>query len=163
MASEHSFDIVSKVDLQEVDNAVYQSMKEIKTRYDFKGSLSEIKREDQDIIMIAEDQYRLKSVHEILSQKLAKRGVPLKALSLSSIQEARGGTVTQKISLQEGIPTEKAREIVKIIKSTKLKVQPSIMGDQLRVKAKNKDDLQAIMKHLKESHLQIDMQFTNYR
>lgn len=163
MASEYSFDIVSKVDLQEVDNAVYQSMKEIKTRYDFKGSVSQIKREAQDVIMISEDQYKLKSVNEILSQKLAKRGIPLKALSYSNIQETRGGTVTQKISLQQGIPTEKAREIVKIIKSTKLKVQSSIMGDQLRVKGKNKDELQAVMKHLRESNLQIDMQFTNYR
>ena len=163
MASEYSFDIVSKVDLQEVDNAVYQSMKEIKTRYDFKGSVSQIKREGQDVIMISEDQYKLKSVNDILSQKLVKRGIPLKALSYSNIQETRGGTVTQKISLQQGIPTEKAREIVKIIKSMKLKVQSSIMGDQLRVKGKNKDELQAVMKHLRESNLQIDMQFTNYR
>ncbi len=163
MASEYSFDIVSKVDLQEVDNAVYQSMKEIKTRYDFKGSVSQIKREGQDVIMISEDQYKLKSVNDILSQKLVKRGIPLKALSYSNIQETRGGTVTQKISLQQGIPTEKAREIVKIIKSMKLKVQSSIMGDQLRVKGKNKDELQAVMKHLRESKLQIDMQFTNYR
>lgn len=163
MTSEYSFDIVSKVELQEVDNAIHQSMKEIKTRYDFKGSISQIKRESNDIVLVSEDKYKLKSVNEILSQKLVKRGVPLKALSYGNIQETRGGAVSQKISMQQGIPTEKAREIVKIIKAKKLKVQPTIMGDQLRIKGKSKNDLQEVIKHLRESHLDIDMQFTNYR
>ncbi len=163
MASEYSFDIISKVEFQEVDNAIYQSIKEIKTRYDFKGSISDIKREADDIILISDDQYKLKSIKEILEHKLVKRGVPLKALTYIPIQESPGGTVSQRVSLQNGIPIDKAREIVKIIKSTKLKVQPTIMGDQLRVKGKNKDDLQSVIKHLKESNLGIDMQFANYR
>lgn len=163
MAEEHSFDIVSKIDLQEVDNAVHQAMKEIKTRYDFKGSASEIRREGDEIVLVSEDQYRLKSVNELLSQRLVKRSVPLKGLSCGTIQESRGGNVMQKISLQKGIPVEKGKEIVKMIKDTKLRVQASIMGDQVRVKGKNKNDLQAIIHLLRESGLDIDMQFTNYR
>ncbi|MEW5807133.1 MAG: YajQ family cyclic di-GMP-binding protein [Acidobacteriota bacterium] len=163
MAEEHSFDIVSKIDLQEVDNAIHQAMKEIRTRYDFKGSTSEIIREGDEMVLVSEDQYRLKSVSELLSQKLVKRGVPLKGLTYGSIQESRGGNVIQKIALQKGIPIEKGREIVRIIKDTKLRVQASIMGDQIRVKGKNKDDLQSVIHLLRESSLNIDMQFTNYR
>ncbi len=163
MAEEHSFDIVSKIELQEVDNAIHQAVKEIRTRYDLKGSMSEIRREGDEIIIVSEDQYKVKSVHEILNQKLVKRGVPIKALSVGDIQESRGGSMTQKIALQRGIPIEKARDIVKMIKDTKLRVQATIMGDQLRVKGKHKDDLQAVISMLRDSKIDIDMQFTNYR
>ena len=163
MSEEHSFDIVSKIELQEVDNAIYQAMKEIKTRYDLKDSASEIKREIDDIVVVSDDQYKLRCVNEILNQKLVKRGVPIKALAYGEVQESRGGNMTQKIVLQRGIPIEKAREIVKIIKDTKIRVQATIMGDQIRVKGKHKDDLQAVISVLRESKLEIDMQFANYR
>lgn len=163
MSEEHSFDIVSKIEIQEVDNAIHQAMKEIKTRYDLKGSSSDIKREGDEIIVVSDDQYKLKSVNEILNLKLVKRSVPIKALAHGEIQQSRGGNMTQKIALQRGIAMERAREIVKIIKDTKLRVQATIMGDQLRVKGRDKDDLQTVIRVLRESKLDIDMQFLNYR
>ena len=163
MAQECSFDIVSKIDLQEVDNAVSQTMKEIRTRYDFKGSISQVAREDRTLTIHADDRFRLRSVLEILNQRLAKRAVSLKAIRFGEPKEASGGTVTQTAELQQGISSDQAREIVKLIKGLKAKAQPTIMGDQLRVKAKSKDELQAVIAHLREQSLDFDIQFTNFR
>jgi uncharacterized protein YajQ (UPF0234 family) len=163
MAQESSFDIVCKIDLQEVDNAIQQVMKEIRTRYDFKGSKSELRREEHEVHLLADDEYKLKSVVEMLSQRLAARKVSLKGLVFSKPEDAAGGALRQKITLQQGIPTEQAREIVKIIKGTGRKVQAAIQGDQVRVRGKSRDDLQAIIQILRGSSLSIDMQFENYR
>ncbi len=165
MAGQNSFDIVSKIDLQEVRNAVDQAMKEIKQRFDFKGSKSDITLDDKEkaMILLSDDENKLKSVIDILQTKIIKRGISLKALTYEKIEQASGGTVRQKIKLQDGIPQEKAKEIVKIIKDEKLKVQSQIQGDQLRVTGKNRDDLQAVIALLKEKDLGVDMQFVNYR
>ena len=161
--AESSFDIVSSVDLQEVKNAIAQATKEIQTRFDLKGTGSSIELAGEQIQLASSDEFKLKAVREILEGRLVKRSVPLKALSFGEIDKALGGTVRQKVELQKGIPTEKAREIVKIIKGTKLKVQAAIQGDQLRVSGKNKDDLQSVMQVLRATDLGIDMQFTNRR
>ena len=161
--AESSFDVVSRVDLQEVRNAIAQAMKEITTRFDLKGTGSEISLEGEEIHLVSNDEFKLKAVRDVLEGRLVKRNVPLKALSFGEIEKALGGTGRQKVTLQKGIPTDKAREIVKLIKGTKLKVQASIQGDQLRVTGKNKDDLQAVMQALRAADLGIDMQFTNYR
>ena len=163
MASESSFDIVCRIDLQEVDNAIQQVMKEIRTRYDFKGSASEVHRDQNEILLVADDETKRKGVVEMLSQRLAARKVSLKGLTFGRAEEAAGGTLRQKISLQQGIPSEQAREIVKRIKDSGLKVQASIQGDLVRVRGKSKDDLQAIMQTLRSSSLPIAMQFENYR
>jgi len=159
----NSFDIVSSVDLQEVRNAISQAQKEIATRYDLKKTDSKVELADQAITLAAPDEYVLKQVSDVLEGKLVKRGVPLKALSYETVEQALGGKVRQRVSLQQGIPTDKAREIVKLVKGTKLKVQTAIQGDQLRVSGKNRDDLQAVIQMLKDTDLGIDMQFTNYR
>jgi hypothetical protein len=163
--AEHSFDIVSKLDLQEVSNAVQQALKEIGQRYDFKGSKSsiELSKENNQITLVSDDEYKLKSVVDILEGKFVKRKVPLKSLSYGTIEDAASSTVRQIVSLQEGIPTEKGKEIVKIIKAEKLKVQTEIQKDQLRVRAKKIDDLQAVMTMLKEKDLDIHLEFLNYR
>ncbi|MEK6690401.1 MAG: YajQ family cyclic di-GMP-binding protein [Nitrospirota bacterium] len=165
MAEEHSFDIVSKVDLQEVSNAIQQAMKEIGQRFDFKGSKSNIDLDkgNNQITLIGDDEFKLKAVTDVLQSKLVKRGVSLKALSYSKVEPASGGTVRQMVTLQQGIPSEKAKEIVKIIKDTKLKVQAQIQQDQVRVVAKKIDDLQSLIKLLKEKDLGIHMEFVNYR
>jgi cyclic-di-GMP-binding protein len=161
---ENSFDIVSKVDLQEVSNAMQQALKEIHTRFDLKDSKSNIALEGKDaIILTSQDDYKLKAVNDVLQQRLVKRGVPLKALTYGAIEPAAGSTVRQKISMQQGIPTEKAREIVKTIKNSKHKVQASIQGDLVRVSGKDRDTLQAVIALLRNSDFGIDMQFTNYR
>jgi hypothetical protein len=161
--AESSFDVVSKVDLQEVKNAIGQAMKEIDTRYDLKGSKSGIELTGEEIVLTSADEYKIKAVRDVLETRLVKRNVPLKALTYGTIEMALGQTARQKVSLQKGIPTEQAREIVKLVKGTKLKVQASIQSDQVRVTGKNRDDLQAVMQALKASSLGIDMQFTNYR
>jgi hypothetical protein len=161
--AESSFDVVSSVDLQEVKNAIAQSMKEITTRYDLKGSGSEVSLQGEELLLTSSDDFKLKAVRDVLETRLVKRNVPLKALSFGEIEKALGGTVRQKVSLQKGIPSEKAREIVKLIKGTKLKVQAAIQGDQVRISGKNRDDLQAVIRTLKDTDLGIDMQFTNYR
>jgi uncharacterized protein YajQ (UPF0234 family) len=158
-----SFDIVSKVDEQEVKNAINQAEREIKTRFDLKGSKSEIVLEDEALLLSSDDDIKLQAIDEILAQKLAKRGVPLDALTKGKLEAAAGGQVRMRISLQQGIPIEKAREIVKIIKGSKLKVQAQIQDDQVRVLGKNRDDLQAVMKSLRDSNLGIHMSFVNYR
>lgn len=164
MAAENSFDIVSKVDLQEVRNAIDQAVKEVRTRFDLKDSKSEIRLEGEDAIQLASaDEYKLEAVTEILRQKLVKRGVSLKALTFGTVEPAAGSTVRQKVSLQQGIAGEKAKEIVRIIKDSKKKVQASIQGDTVRVSAKDRDALQEVIALLRGSDLGIDMQFTNYR
>ena len=161
--ADSSFDIVSSVDLQEVKNAIAQAMKEIQTRFDLKGSGSTVELQGEELALASADEFKLKAIREVLEGRLVKRNVPLKALTYGAIDSALGGTVRQKVTLQKGIPTEKAREIVKLIKGAKLKVQAAIQGDQLRVSGKNKDDLQGVIRLLKGSDLGIDMQFTNYR
>ena len=165
MADEHSFDVVCEVNMQEVLNAVDQAMKEIGQRFDFKGSKSsiELDRGKGTITLISDDEMKLKSVIDILQTKLVKRGVSLKALTYGKIEPAAGNTVRQLITLQQGIPQEKAKEIVKLIKDTKLKVSAEIQKDQVRVKAKKIDNLQAIMAKLKEKDFGIALQFANYR
>ena len=165
MADEHSFDIVSKVDIQEVLNAVQQAMKEISQRFDFKDSKShiELNKDKNEIVIVSDDEYKLKSVIDIFQGKLVKRRVSLKSLVYGKIEPALSGTVKQVITLQQGIPTEKAKEIVKIIKDTKLKIQSEIQKDQVRVRAKKIDDLQSLISLLKEKDLGIHMEFANYR
>jgi len=161
--ADSSFDIVSSVNLQEVKNANAQATKEIQTRFDLKGSNSSIELQGEEIALASADEYKLKAVREVLEERLVKRGVPLKALTYGNVDKALGQTVRQRITLQKGIPSEKAREIVKLIKGSKLKVQAAIQGDQLRVSGKNRDDLQSVIRLLKGTDLGIDMQFTNYR
>jgi hypothetical protein len=161
--AESSFDIVSRVDLQEVKNAIAQAMKEIQTRFDLKATGSDVQLQGEELVLASCDEFKLKAVRDVLEVKLVKRSVPLKALSWGEIDKALGGTVRQKVTLQKGIPIEKAREIVKLIKGAKIRVQAAIQGDQLRVSGKNKDDLQSVMRMLKDTDLGIDMQFTNYR
>lgn len=163
MAKDCSFDIASKVDLQEVDNAVHQTTREISQRFDFKGSKAEVTREGNSLKLSAEDEFKLKQILDILETKLVKRQVPLKALTRGQVQSALGGTVRQEITLQEGIPTEKAREIVKLIKGTKHKVQAQIQENQVRVSGRDRDELQAVITFLREQDLGIHMDFTNYR
>ena len=161
--ADSSFDIVSSVDLQEVKNALAQATKEIQTRYDLKNSSSSVELTGEEILLASADEFKLKAVRDVLEGRLVKRNVPLKALTFETIEQALGGTVRQRVTLQKGIPIENAREIVKVVKGTKLKVQTAIQGDQLRVSGKNKDDLQAVMQVLKTTDLGIDMQFTNRR
>ena len=165
MADEHSFDVVSKVDLQEVLNAVQQATKEISQRFDFKGSKSsiELNKDKHEITLVSDDESKLKTVTDILQTKLVKRNVSLKALSYGKIEQAAGNTVRQLITLQQGIPTEKAKEIVKLIKDAKLKVQAEIQKDQVRVRAKKIDDLQTTISLLKGKDLGIHIEFINYR
>ena len=163
MASENSFDIVSEINLQEVDNAVQQALKEIRQRYDFKGSIADIRRDKHSLHLTADDDFKLRAVTEILNRRLAGRGVPLKGLTFKEPERAMGDTLRQEVLLQEGIPQDHAKEIVRILKGSGLKVQASIMSDQVRVRGKSRDDLQMAMKVLRESSLPIAMQFTNYR
>ena len=161
--AESSFDVVSSVDLQEVKNAISQAMKEIVTRFDLKGSNSNIELQGEEILITSGDESKMKAVRDVLEERLVKRNVPLKALTFGDVEKALGQTARQKVTLQQGIPSDKAREIVKVIKQTKLKVQAAIQGDQVRVTGKNRDDLQAAIRTLKGTDLGIDMQFTNYR
>lgn len=166
MAQQNSFDIVSQIELPEVKNAVVQANKEIGTRYDLKGTHSEIELDEEapKLVVRSKDEFTLKQCVEVLEGKLVRRQVSLKALSHGRIQPAAGGTVVQEIALQQGIPQEKCREIVKLIKDLKLKkVQASIQGDQVRVAGPDRDDLQRIIAELKGKEFDFDMQFTNYR
>ena len=161
---ENTFDIVSQINLQEVANAIQQATKEIHTRFDLKDSKSNIEMDGKDAIVLSSiDEYKLKAVTDILQQKLVKRGVPLKGLTYGAIEPAAGSTVRQKITMQQGIPIEKARDIVKTIKNSKKKVQASIQGDLVRVSGKDRDSLQETIALLKQQDFGIDMQFTNYR
>jgi uncharacterized protein YajQ (UPF0234 family) len=158
-----SFDIVSQIDMQEVDNAVNQTVKEITQRYDFKNSKSEVTLEKDSIRLLADDDFRLKAIIDILQSKCIKRGVSLKALNYGSVETASGGLVRQIVTLQQGISKEKGKEILAAIKDTKLKVQGQIQEDQVRVTGKNIDDLQEIIRLLKGKDLGVEMQFINFR
>jgi cyclic-di-GMP-binding protein len=162
---ENTFDIVSKIDLAEVSNAIQQALKEIQTRYDLKTSHStiELNEKDHKLVLASQDEFKLKAVNEILESKLVKRHVPLKGLTYGEVQPAAGSSVRQEISLQQGIPIEKAREIVKAIKDSKKKVQASINADLVRVSGKDRDSLQEVIALLRGKDFGIDMQFTNYR
>ncbi len=162
---ENSFDVVSKIELPEVNNAIQQTMKEIHTRYDLKDSKSsiELNEKEHKILLASQDEYKLKAVIEVLEGKLVKRKVPLKGLTYGTVIAAAGSSVKQEISLQQGIPIEKSREIVRKIKDSKLKVQAAIQGDLVRISGRDRDTLQAAIKLLREADFGIDMQFTNYR
>ena len=161
---ENTFDIVSQINLQEVTNAIQQATKEIHTRFDLKDSKSNIEMEGKDAIVLSSiDEYKLKAVTDILQQKLVKRGVPLKGLTYGAIEPAAGSTVRQKITMQQGIPIEKARDIVKTIKNSKKKVQASIQGDLVRVSGKDRDALQETIALLKQQDFDFPLSFTNYR
>jgi len=163
MAQQNSFDIVSQVDLAEVANALNQTVKEVRQRFDFKGSHANVVLEKTDLLLTAEDETKLKNMNDILQQKLVRRGVPLKALSYNTVEPAAGGTVRQTVQIQQGIPQEKAKEVVKFIKDTKVKAQASIQGDVVRVSGRDRDTLQDVIAKLKERDFGINMQFTNYR
>jgi uncharacterized protein YajQ (UPF0234 family) len=163
MAAENSFDIACKIDMQEVTNALDQTRREIETRYDLKGTKNEVALDKTDIVLTAPDDMKLKAVADILQSKLHRRGVPLKALTWGKPEPAAGGALRQRVSLQQGIPADKAREIVRLIKDTKLKVQAAIQENQVRVSGKSRDDLQKVIALLKERDLGIALQFTNYR
>ncbi len=163
MAAENSFDIVCKIDMQEVTNALDQARREVDTRYDLKGSKNEIKQEKTEITLVAADDMKLKAVTDILQTKLHKRGIPLKGLTYGDVEMAAGDTLRQKITLQQGIPIEKAKEIVRLIKDSKVRVQASINEDKVRVTGKNRDDLQKIIALLRDKDLGIALQFDNYR
>lgn len=158
-----SFDIVSKIDMQEVDNAVNQAIKEISQRYDFKGSKSEITQEKDIIKILADDDYKLKAVVDVLQSKLIKRGLSLKSMQYGKVEPASGGMVRQIITMMQGISKEKGKEIVAAIKASKIKVQGQIQDDQVRVTGKNRDDLQETIQLLKSKELEVEMQFVNFR
>ncbi len=163
MAQDHSFDIVSRIDLQEVANAVNITLKEIRNRFDFKNSRADILVEKERLVLVADDDFKVRALRTALEEKLARRKVPLRALSFQKVEDGPNRTVKQEVLFQAGIPVEKAREIVKIVKELKLKVQASILADQVRIRGVKKDDLQVVIRHLRETDLGIDMQFTNYR
>ena len=165
MAADSSFDIVSKADMPEVLNAVDQAMKEIRQRFDFKGSKTsiELDQDKKEITIVSDDEFKLKSVIDIFEGKLVKRKVSLKMMSYGKMEDAAGSTVRQVVTIQDGISTERAKELVKHIKTLKLKVQAEIQKDQLRVKSKKKDDLQAVRTSIKEKKLDYHVDFVNYR
>lgn len=166
MAAQASFDVTSTVDLQEVDNAINQAQKELAQRYDFKGSKSSItfKRAENAIELVADDAFKMEAVWDIVQMRLIKRGVPTKNLKPSEITPFAGGLVKRTVTLQQGIPTEAAKDIVKLLKDQKLKkVQATIQGDQLRITSPSKDDLQATMRLLKAQDFGVELMFGNYR
>ena len=165
MADQFSFDVVSEVNMQEMKNVVDQATKEIKQRFDFKDSKTEItlKEKEKELTVISDDEYKLNAVNEIIKAKCVKRGVSLKALTWGSVEEALGGTARQRARLQTGLSAEQAKDVAKRIKATGLKVQASIQGDQVRVSGKKKDDLQAVIATLREANLPFDWTATNYR
>jgi len=160
---DNSFDVVSKVELQEVSNAIQQALKEIHTRFDLKDSKSNIELEKDAIVLHSIDEYKLKAVNDILQQKLVKRGVSLKALTYGPVEPAAGGTTKRRVTMQQGIAIEKAREIVKLVKDSKKKAQASIQGDLVRISGKDRDTLQEVIALLRGHDFGIDLQFTNYR
>lgn len=163
MAQQNSFDIVSQLERAEIVNALDQTMKEVRQRFDFKGSKAEVRLEENELILTAEDETKLRNMNDILQQKLVRRGVPLKAFTYGRAEPAAGSTLRQHVAIQQGIPTDKAKEIVKHIKDIKAKVQASIQGDVVRVSGKDRDTLQDVIARLKEKDFGINMQYTNYR
>ncbi|HZS31777.1 MAG TPA: YajQ family cyclic di-GMP-binding protein [Methylomirabilota bacterium] len=160
---DNSFDVACKVDPQAVADAVHQTTREVQTRYDLKQTGTQVTLEKDGILIHTDSDYVLKQVVDVLQSKLHRRGVPLRALSYGKVEPASGGTVRQRVAIQQGIPIDKAKEIVRLIKDTKLRVQAQIQEDQVRVFGKNRDDLQAVIRMLREQELGIEMQFTNYR
>lgn len=165
MAQLSSFDIVSGVDMQEIDNAVNQAIKELGTRFDFKGSKSslELNKKDKKIIVIADDDLKLRNLQDILKTRMAARRISMKALQFETPEKSFEGTLRQEVTLIQGIVSEKAKEIVRLIKESKIKVQAAIQGDQVRVSSKSKDDLQEVITLLRQTPMDIPLQFTNYR
>jgi uncharacterized protein YajQ (UPF0234 family) len=163
MAKENSFDIVSKTDYSEVTNAINQTTKEISQRFDFKGSHATVEIQDKDLLLTAEDETKLRNMNDILQGILVKRGISLKALDYQKIEPAAGGTVRQVVKIQQGIPGDKAKEVVKFIKDSKMKVQASIQGETVRISGKDRDTLQEVISALKNKDFGIDMKFDNYR
>ena len=165
MADQNSFDVVSKVDMQEAKNAIDQALKEIHQRFDFKGTKTELtlKEKENELVLVSDDEYKLKSVVDILKAKLIKRGVSVKAFAFGVVEPALGGTVRQTAKIQNGLAIEKAKEIVKEIKEGKFKAQAQIQGDQLRVQSKSRDELQAVITFLKGKDFGVDLQYINYR
>lgn len=163
LAKENSFDIVSQVDLQEVSNAVNQAIRELQNRFDFKGSKSEIDYDGEQITLVGDDEFKLKNVVDILEAKMVKRNINLKALKYGKIEPAARDTVRQRVDLVQGIDKELAKTITKLVKDSKIKVQSTVQNDQVRISGKNRDDLQAIMKIIKEHEFNIPLQFINYR
>ena len=163
MAADSSFDIAGEVDRMEVRNAVQQTTKEIHTRFDFKGSKASLEEAGDELVLSAEDEGRLKSLRQILEEKLSRRGVSMKALDWGTVEPALGGTARQRVKIQSGLTSEQAKDVVKRIKATKLKVQAAIQGDQVRISGKKKDDLQAVIAVLREADLPFHWNPTNYR
>jgi uncharacterized protein YajQ (UPF0234 family) len=163
MAKDSSFDVVSQVDLSEVTNGITMATKEIKTRYDFKGSKSEISLENEELVLISDDEFKLEQLKDVLISKLIKRGVPTRNISYGKIENASGGTVRQRAKLIQGIDKDNPKKLNTIIKNTGLKVKSQIQDDQLRVSGKNRDDLQQIISAIRSADLPIDVQFINYR
>jgi len=165
MAKDFSFDVVSEVDLQEVDNAVNQALKEMRTRFDFKGSKSELRfnREEKKVMLLADNDLRLKSLTDMLYSKLAKRGISLKSLKWGEAEKALDGMIRQTAEVIQGIPHERAKELVKKIKEMKLKVQPAVQADRIRVSGRSKDDLQTVVQMLRAANAPLPLQFVNYR
>ncbi|XQY92769.1 YajQ family cyclic di-GMP-binding protein [Metabacillus sp. HB246100] len=163
MAKDSSFDIVSKIELPEVTNAINSAMKEIATRYDFKGSKSTISLEKEELVLVSDDEYKLEQLKDVLITKLIKRNVPTKNINYKKIENASGGTVRQKAELVSGIDKENAKKINTIIKDKGLKVKTQIQDDQIRVTGKSRDDLQSVIAAIREADLPIDVQFINYR
>jgi uncharacterized protein YajQ (UPF0234 family) len=163
MAKDNSFDIVSKTDYAEVTNAINQAMKEVSQRFDFKGSKAAVELQDKDLLLTAEDETKLRNLNDIFQSKLVKRGISLKALDYQKVEPAAGGTVRQLVKIQQGIPIEKAKEVVKFIKDSKMKVQAAIQGETVRISGKDRDTLQHVIAELKGKDFGIDMTFDNYR
>ncbi|MFB6364036.1 YajQ family cyclic di-GMP-binding protein [Paenibacillus elgii] len=163
MSSENSFDIVSKLDLQEMNNAINQAEKEIATRFDFKGSKSSISLEKEELVVISDDDFKLQNVLDILQSKMAKRGISLKNLDYGKVEPAAGSTVRQRIKVKQGVDQDNAKKINVLIRDSKLKVKSQIQGDQIRVTGKSKDDLQQVMALLRKADLSLDLQFINFR
>lgn len=163
MSKENSFDIVSKVEMPEVSNAINIALKEIKTRYDFKGSKSDIKLENEEIVLFSDDDFKMTQLKDVLIGKLAKRGVPIKNIDYGKMENAFGGTVRQRAKLVQGIDKDNAKKINAIIKNSGLKVKSQVQDDQVRVTGKNRDDLQQVISAIRSADLPIDVQFVNYR
>ena len=165
MAQDYSFDVVSEVDLNLVSESIQVAMKEIANRFDFKDAQAsiELNSKDKKLILRAKDENRIEAAFDVLSMRMAKRGLPLKNFKKEKVETALGQTARMEVSVQSGIPTDKAKEMSASLKAAKLKVNPSIQGDQLRVSSKSKDDLQAAMAHLKNGNFGVDLQFKNFR
>ncbi len=163
MAKEFSFDVVSNVDMQEVDNAMNQAQKEIATRYDFRGSKSKVEWSGEEIVLLGDDDFKLRAVNEIVRGKLVKRGISLKNIDAQAPENASGATLRQRLVITQGLSKENAKEVVKLIKASKIKVNAQIMDVQVRVSGKDKDDLQKVITLLKETDFPVELQFVNYR